>query len=121
MHRLLLILSIMILSAFQAQAKDVSFNGKRMDATIIDVRAAEEFSGGHIEGAINIPHDQIETGILSVKGLTKETPILVYCRSGRRSAIAHEVLNRMGFLRVLDGGGMELLATKLKSCSAKDC
>jgi phage shock protein E len=121
MKKMLLILSVIALSSLQAQAKDIVFKGTRMDATIIDVRTAQEFSGGHIEGAINIPYDQIDVGIRSIKGLTKEAPILLYCRSGRRSAIARESLEKLGFRRVLDGGGMETLISNLKSCSTKQC
>lgn len=103
-----------------AQAKDVSFNGTK-PAVIIDVRTVEEFTAGHIDGAINIPYEQIGQGIQSVKGLKKDSPILVYCHSGRRSGIARATLEQQGFKRILDGGGMDALAKNLKTCETKNC
>ena len=110
----------MALIAFSVQAADVSFNGTK-PAAIIDVRTSEEFASGHIDGAINIPYEKIGQGIQSIKGLTKESPILVYCRSGRRSAIARSTLEQQGFKRILDGGAIESLTQNLKVCTPKTC
>ena len=93
----------MALIAFSVQATNVSFKGTK-PAVIIDVRTPEEFASGHIDGAINIPYDKIGQGIQSIKGLSKESPILVYCRCGRRSAIARGTLEQQGFKRIIDGG-----------------
>lgn len=101
-------------------AKEVRFNGIK-PAVIIDVRTPEEFATGHIDGAVNIPLDRIGQGIQSIKGLKKDSTILVYCRSGRRSSIAKITLEQNGFKRILDGGGMESLAHNLKVCTAKVC
>jgi phage shock protein E len=108
------------LLAVTAHAENVTFNGTKPVA-IIDVRTPEEFSSGHIEGAINIPVDQIGQGVQSIKGLKKESPILVYCRSGRRSSMARVTLEQQGYKNILDGGGMETLAKSLKPCTAKSC
>ena len=110
----------LVLFALTSQAKDVSFNGVK-PAVIIDVRTQEEFAAGHIDGAINIPVDQIGTSIQSIKNLKKDSPILVYCRSGRRSAMAQSALVQHGYKRVLDGGAMDTLAPNLKVCSTKSC
>ena len=112
-----LLLALFVLTA---QAKDVSFNGT-MPAAIIDVRTPEEFAAGHIDGAVNIPVDKIGQGIRSVKGLKKDSPILVYCRSGHRSAMARLTLEQQGYKNILDGGGMEDLVKKLKACTGKIC
>jgi rhodanese-related sulfurtransferase len=71
---------------------------------VLDVRSAAEFDAGHIPGAINIPHDVIGDRI-SELGPGGERDIVVYCRSGRRSAIALETLKTAGFSRLfhLDG------------------
>lgn len=111
---------LLVLLALTAHAKDVSFNGTK-PAAIIDVRTPEEFAAGHIEGALNIPFDQIRQGIQSVKGLKKDSPILIYCRSGRRSAIAQATLAQQGYKRLMDGGGMETLTQNLKACTPKTC
>jgi len=112
-----LLLSLLALTTLAAE---VRFNGTKPQA-IIDVRTPAEFAAGHIDGAINIPFDQIAHGIRSVKGLKKNSAILLYCRSGRRSGAAKATLEQLGFQRILDGGGMETLAYHLKTCSAKTC
>jgi len=69
-------------------------------ARVVDVRTPAEFAAGHVPGAVNVPYDEIErrAGELGAK----ETPLLLYCRSGRRSGIAGEALHRLGFTRVSD-------------------
>jgi rhodanese-related sulfurtransferase len=111
---------LLLLCAFTARAGEVNLNGVK-PAAIIDVRTPEEFVTGHIEGALNIPYEQIGQGILSVKGINKESPILVYCRSGRRSAIAKAALERLGYRQIINGGGMENLAQQLRSCNSRAC
>jgi phage shock protein E len=103
-----------------AMAADFTFKGVK-PAVIIDVRTAEEFAAGHLEGAVNIPYEQIGKGIHSIKLANKNSPILLYCRSGRRSAIAVKSLEQIGFQRVYDGGGMTDLQSKLQRCTVKTC
>lgn len=117
--RFLLLVLAFALSAM-AMAADVRFNGVK-PAVIVDVRTPEEFASGHVDGAVNIPYEQINQGIAAIKGLKKESPILVYCRSGRRSAIARSVLEQQGFKQVMDGGGMSSLVQNLKTCTASAC
>ena len=108
------------LASLMAGAKDVAFRGVK-PAVVIDVRTPEEYAAGHIEGALNIPFDQIAKGIQSVKGLSKDQPVLLYCRSGRRSEIAKITLEKEGYKRVLDGGAIDNLARNLKACTAQAC
>lgn len=83
----------------------------------IDVRAADEYAGGHINGAILIPHEEIAVKI-GAFNFSKEEDIRVYCRTGRRSGIAKEVLNNLGYLAVINEGGYEdLLARKAQGQS----
>ncbi len=74
--------------------------------TIIDVRTAEEFAEGHLEGAINI---DVESGDFEqlVGDLDIEGEYQLYCRSGRRSAIAKEKMLELGFTNVTDLGSLE--------------
>jgi rhodanese-related sulfurtransferase len=71
---------------------------------VLDVRSAAEFDAGHIPGAVNIPYDVIGDHINEL-GPAGERDIVVYCRSGRRSAIALETLKTAGLSRLfhLDG------------------
>ena len=72
---------------------------------ILDTRAQEEYDEGHIPGAILIPHDEILQKAESL--LTdKDQLILVYCRSGRRSKLAAEDLQRLGYTNIKEFGGI---------------
>jgi len=66
---------------------------------LLDVRTPEEFQGGHIPGAINVPHDGSDDW-LRKEGLPPDADIVVYCESGRRSAIAQQVFVKAGFTSV---------------------
>lgn len=70
--------------------------------TLLDVRTPGEFAGGHLDGAINIPVDALASRIGE---LPADKPVVVYCRSGRRSAIAADLLAQKGF-KVTDIGTM---------------
>ena len=72
---------------------------------ILDVRTQEEYDQGHIPGATQISHEEIEEKAEDV--LTdKNQLILVYCRSGRRSKIAAEVLVELGYTNIREFGGI---------------
>lgn len=72
-------------------------------ALVIDVRTPGEFSGGAVKGAVNIPYDQIAAKIGNVE-TDKDRPIIVYCLSGSRSAVAKKSLERAGYTQVVNGG-----------------
>ena len=75
-------------------------------ATVIDVRTADEFATGHVEGAINIPFEDIVPELAKLK-LDKTTDLVLYCRSGRRSGIALDALKAEGYSKTLNAGGYE--------------
>lgn len=77
----------------------------------IDVRTAEEYNAGHLEGAINIPYDEIEQKIAAVS-VDKTADIQLYCRSGRRSGIALESLRNLGYSKVTNAGAYQQLKQK---------
>ena len=77
----------------------------------IDVRSAEEFNTGHLQGAVNIPHDKIIEGVKAV-GSDKDAPINLYCRSGRRAEAALTELKNAGYTNVTNHGGYEDLVKK---------
>lgn len=74
-------------------------------AFLLDVRTVDEFSGGHVEGATNIPVQELEAK-LSTLPAKKDQDIVVYCRSGHRSAMAKEMLEKAGFTKVHNLGPM---------------
>ena len=77
----------------------------------IDVRSAEEFNAGHLQDAINIPHDQILERIQSVSP-DKDAPVNLYCRSGRRAESALNELKKAGYSYVTNQGGCGDLVKK---------
>ena len=74
-------------------------------APLIDVRSPAEFASGHIDGARNIPLAQLRMRSNEVGA--KDSPVVVYCRSGMRSAKAKSVLEAAGFTRVHNLGGQD--------------
>lgn len=79
---------------------------EKENVIIIDVRTPEEFAEGHIDKAINIEYDEIIDGVKNNQEITKDTHIIVYCRSGNRSSIAQEKLIEAGFKNTYDLGAM---------------
>ena len=78
------------------------------EALIVDVRTPEEFANGHYPGAINIPHETI-LEVLNQLGVTADTSVILYCRSGNRSGQAEQVLQEKGFTEARNAGGLEAL------------
>lgn len=76
---------------------------------IIDVRSPQEYATGHIRGAINVPYDRIAQQIGTIEGVEKTTPILLYCLSGARSAVASNVLAQLGYGNAVNGGSLSVL------------
>ncbi len=66
---------------------------------VLDVRTPEEFAAGHVPGAINIPHTELAARVAELEG-SRDSDIVVYCRSGARSAIALGELEKSGFRRL---------------------
>lgn len=75
------------------------------DYMIIDVRTPDEYNESHLDKAINIEYQNI-VSVLEEKHISKDTPIIVYCRSGGRSGQAFESLKQAGFTHIYDLGAM---------------
>lgn len=74
-----------------------------MQRIIIDVREPEEFRGGHVKGAINIPPTELLNGATDLVDVPKNTELVVYCLSGSRSNVAKNILSSMGFTNIVNG------------------
>lgn len=77
---------------------------------IVDVRTPEEFAGGHVDGAVNIPVDRLPSELDRLAELTdgdKDEPVIVYCRSGARAGRAKTELLRSGYTQVTNLGGLD--------------
>lgn len=75
--------------------KDAAERVKRGDVTVVDVRTPGEFREGHLDGArnVNLFGTRFEDEVAS---LPRDKPVLVYCRSGRRSAEVADILKKEG-------------------------
>lgn len=71
---------------------------------IIDVRTREEYAAGHIDTALNLPHDELERRLGEIPG-SKSGEIVVYCRSGKRARMAEDILINKGYTNVKDLAG----------------
>jgi phage shock protein E len=80
-------------------------------AMIIDVRTQGEYQGGHIEGSVNIPVDQIKKHIPDLK--KKNKTIITCCRSGARSGMAADLLSGAGLI-AHNGGSWNRLQAQIK-------
>jgi len=96
----------------KVQYVDISVQqGKEMidrgDVFILDVRTQEEYDEGHIKGSIRIPIQDLTLQELKerLKEIPQDKKILVYCRTGHRSAQASEILVNNGFLEVYNMKG----------------
>jgi len=75
------------------------------DAIVLDVRTQMEFDEGYIEGALLLPHTDIQAKASEVLP-DKDALILVYCRSGNRSVLASRDLVEMGYTQIKEFGGI---------------
>ena len=102
-------LLVVVVSALALAANDLATIQSNISApVIIDVRTPQEFATGSIEGAVNLPLKGLPDSLLN-EGMELDEEVVVYCRSGRRSAEAKTLLKAAGFELVFDGGPMSQL------------
>lgn len=73
---------------------------------VLDVRTPEEYAEGHVVNARLLPLDAIDAETAAAVAPDKDEPVLVYCRSGARSAEAAQALAQLGYRHVYDFGGI---------------
>lgn len=115
MKRILILISLIILTGCSNQTEiktgKITCEQKNIlveekNAVIIDVRTKDEYKDSHMKDAINIPYDQIKKQIAKEENINKETPIIVYCKSGARSNKAYNTLIEQGYKNVYDLGAL---------------
>jgi phage shock protein E len=109
MNKIAVIVTLSILTLFAVTAV---FGGDKQAPVVIDVRTESEWNAGHLQGAVLIPHEQIAEGISKIES-DKKAKIYLYCRSGRRSGLALDVLKKSGYEDVVNLGTLEEAAKKL--------
>lgn len=75
----------------------------RAGATILDVRSEGEFRAGSYRGAINVPIQALQG---KLDRIPRNRPVVVYCASGSRSAMAARILRKAGYEDVSNAGGL---------------
>lgn len=86
------------ISAREAKSK----GGVAREAQWIDVRSTSEFAAGHVRGAVNIPLEELETRL---DDISHERAVLLICQSGKRAAMAADLLEQcLSEIAVLEGG-----------------
>ena len=84
---------------------------QQQDYILIDVRTGAEYEAGFIPPAINTPYDALAENLPTEE---ESALIVVYCRSGRRSAIAKATLQELGYDNVVDFGGINRWEAELE-------
>jgi len=81
----------------------------RSAGVVIDVREADEFAAGHIPGAVHMSRGLLEFKLSASPELAaRDNPIVLYCKTGGRAALAASVLLDMGYLHVQSiAGGID--------------
>lgn len=87
---------------------------KSIAPVIIDVRTLAEYQSGHINNALLIPHGEVHA-LISKHVPNKNTPIILYCKSGGRATVAKNTLQLMGYKQVENAGGYVDLKKLLES------
>ncbi|MCL2689713.1 MAG: rhodanese-like domain-containing protein [Chitinispirillia bacterium] len=78
---------------------------KKEGAIIVDVRSKAEYDERHVKGAFLIPHDIIQTAAPRMLP-DKNSTVILYCRTGRRTKLAANALLNLGYKNVYDMGGI---------------
>lgn len=113
--RALLSALVFVISSLSTQAANDLIEIKRglNSPVVIDVRSEAEYAAGAIDGALNHPVQGLP-GTLLDQGVALDEEVIVYCRSGRRSAQAKTLLKQAGFQLIFDGGPMTQLEQALE-------
>ena len=77
----------------------------------IDVRTIKEYQRGHLDGAVNIPHTEIQQRISEIT-IDKQATIQLYCVTGVRAQIAKNALESLGYQNVINEGGLKDIQAK---------
>lgn len=100
MKKIILILYLLFAHSIELNAQSLSDIVNDKETLLIDVRTPEEFSKGSVKNAINVPIQEIEQHMSLFQG---KKNIVVFCRSGNRSAKAIKFLQEKGIENLYDG------------------
>lgn len=90
----------------QISQEDAKAMMDSQEVMVLDVREANEYAAGHIPGALLFPVGSISQDSAEQLIPSKDTVLLVYCRSGNRSRTASSALAELGYTNVYEFGGI---------------
>lgn len=115
------ILTLLVTASNTLGAAAVKADETKQDTSkepfIVDVRTPPEFTAGHYPGAVNIPLNEIFERLTEFG--RKDRKIIVYCRSGSRSAFAKRILEQAEFTNVANGGSLVNMMAKTQELPQK--
>jgi phage shock protein E len=100
----LVIVAFLVFKRLGQVSRDEAHRLVKEGAKLVDVRSPMEFTSGHLPGAINVPLPEL--GARAQKLGPKDKPVVLYCASGTRSAMARSTLKGLGFTQVFNLGSM---------------
>ena len=98
-----LCLTLLSSSVHASERAETGWDLIEKGALVVDVRTPAEFEQGHLDNAINYPLSEVATHFAKID---KDTPIVLYCRSGNRSGQAYQFLRAQGFTQIHNAGGL---------------
>ena len=101
---------ILVVLVWFLPSRKVISRAVKNEAILLDVRSQREFEDGSLQGALNIPVDEIESRL---EELNFEQNYIVFCSHGIRSLKARSVLRKNDFSNVVNGGAKDRLERKL--------
>jgi|694.fasta_scaffold28506_6 phage shock protein E len=111
-HVFYLVTTLFAVASCNAQHKVPDYT----NAMLVDVRTEEEFAGGSVKGAVNIPVDEVEDRLAE---FGHDRQIVVFCRSGSRSSRAMSILKSHGYDNVSNGGTWQQVNDVINSKKSK--
>lgn len=109
-----LLLAVAVTGMYSCSAQQPKVDVK--NAFLVDVRIPGEFAEGTAKGAVNIPLNEVAQRLAEFKG---KQQIVVFCRSGNRSAQAEAILKQNGFTNVVNGGTWQMVDKIVKEQTGK--
>jgi phage shock protein E len=98
-----LVVAFLLLKRVGQISKRAAKEYVRQGAVVIDVRSAEEYGGGHLQRAVNMPLAEIET-LIARKVQDKDQVLLLHCQGGVRSGLAKKKLIALGYAKTFNIG-----------------
>lgn len=100
-----IVVAFLLIKRMAFVSEDLARQHLASGALVIDVRSPEEFAGGNVRGAVNIPLGELKASISS-RVKDKHQVLLVHCLSGGRSGIAAQQLKGLGYAQVFNLGSL---------------